>query len=136
MKIKVFLLLLMAQLLVMPAYAEDEAEVAEDEVRYLDIKPAIVTNYGGPGRMSYIKVEVSLQVDSQEEFTTVFHHFPSIRHELVMLFGRQTDESIAIGDPREAIRAEALAKINAIMMEEEEAEMVDDLLFSSFFVQR
>lgn len=136
MKIRVFLLLLMAQLLVMPAYAEDEAEAVEDEVRYLDIKPAIVTNYGGPGRMSYIKVEVSLQVDSQEEFTTVFHHFPSIRHELVMLFGRQTDESIAIGEPREAIRAEALAKINAIMMEEEEAEMVDDLLFSSFFVQR
>ncbi|MEH6357934.1 MAG: flagellar basal body-associated FliL family protein [Pseudomonadales bacterium] len=136
MKIRVFLLLLMAQLLVMPAYAEDEPEVVEDEIRYLDIKPAIVTNYGGPGRMSYIKVEVSLQVDSQEEFTTVFHHFPSIRHELVMLFGQQTDESIAIGEPREAIRAEALAKIRAIMMEEEEAEMVDDLLFSSFFVQR
>ena len=136
MKIRVFLLLLMAQLLVMPTYAEDEAEEVEDEVRYLDIKPAIVTNYGGPGRMSYIKVEVSLQVDSQEEFRTVFHHFPSIRHELVMLFGRQTDGSIAIGEPREAIRAEALAKIKAVMMAEEEAEMVDDLLFSSFFVQR
>ena len=136
MKIKVLLLLLMAQLLVMPAYAADEAEMVEDEVRYLDINPAIVTNYGGSGRMSYIKVEVSLQVGSQEEFATVFHHSPSIRHELVMLFGRQTDESIAIGEPREAVRAEALAKVRAVMMEEEEAEMVDDLLFSSFLVQR
>lgn len=136
MKIRMFLLLLIAQLFLMPAYAEDEVEEGADEIRYLDIKPAIVTNYGGPGRMSYIKVEVSLQVDSQEEFQTVFHHFPSIRHELVMLFGRQTDETVVAGEQREILRAEALAKIQAIMMEEEEANMVDDLLFSSFFVQR
>lgn len=134
MRIQVFLLLFIAQLLTMPAYADDE--VVEDEIRYLDMKPAIVTNYGGAGRMSYIKVEVSLQVDSQEEFTAVFHHFPLIRHELVMLFGHQTDETVAIGDPREAIRTQALAKIKAVMMEEEGDEMVDDLLFSSFFVQR
>lgn len=135
MKIRIFLLLLITQLFVMPAYAEEEV-VEEEEVRYLDMKPAIVTNYGGPGGMSYIKVEVSLQVDSHEEFQKVFHHFPSIRHALIMLLGRQTNETIAAGEPREALRAEALAQIQAIMMVEEEEKMVDDLLFSSFFVQR
>jgi len=135
MKIRVLLLLLLAQLLIMPAQAE-ETEIEEEEVRYLDIKPAIVTNYGGPGRMSYIKVEVSLQVDSHEEFQAVFHHFPSLRHALVMMLGRQTDTSMTAGEAREALRAEALAELKAIMVVEEGEEMIDDLLFSSFFVQR
>jgi len=136
MKIRMLLLFLLAQLLVMPVHAEEDAEVVEEDVRYLDINPAIVTNYGGPGRMSYIKTEVSLEVNSMEEFQVVFHHFPYIRHILVQLMGRQTDESIAAGEARDALRAEALAELRAMMLEEEGDEMIDDLLFSSFFVQR
>ena len=136
MKIRVLLLFLLAQLLVVPAQAEEEAEVVKDEVRYLDIRPAIVTNYGGPGRMSYIKAEVSLEVNSHEEFQMVFHHFPSIRHALVMLLGQQTDESIVAGEARDQLKTQALAELRAIMVAEEGEEMIDDLLFSSFFVQR
>jgi len=139
MKIKILLLFLLAPLLVSPVYAEDEEEgEAVEEVRYLDIKPAVVTNYGGVGRMSYIKAEVSLQVGSQEDFEKVFHHFPSLRHSLVMLLGQQTDATIAAGAPREALRQQVLADMKAIMKEEEEdgEDMIDDVLFSAFFVQR
>jgi len=139
MKIKILLLFLLAPLLASPVYAEDEeeGEVVED-VRYLDIKPAVVTNYGGVGRMSYIKAEVSLQVGSQEDFDAVFHHFPSLRHSLVMLLGQQTDATIAAGAPREALRQQVLADMRAIMAEEEDGgkDMIDDVLFSAFFVQR
>ncbi|EGG98163.1 ABC transporter2C ATP-binding protein [gamma proteobacterium IMCC2047] len=142
MKFKVLWLFLLAPLLAFStvSYAEDEDADAEslEDVRYLDIKPAVVTNYGGVGRMSYIKAEVSLQVGSQEDFQKVFHHFPSLRHSLVMLLGQQTDATIAAGAPREALRQQVLAQMRAIMEEEEEggADMIDDVLFSAFFVQR
>lgn len=138
MKIKVLLLCLLAQMLALPALAEDENEEAEPvaEIRYLDITPAIVTNFGGPGRMKYIKAEVSLQVDSAHEFDTVFHHYPSLRHTLVMLLSRQPDDSIAAGEAKEQLRLAALAELQAVMEAEEGETMIDDLLFSSFFVQR
>jgi len=138
MKFKILLMFLLAPLLVFPVYAADEEETPEEEVRYLDIKPAVVTNYGGVGRMSYIKAEVSLQVGSHEAFQKVFHHFPSLRHSLVMLLGQQTDASIAAGEPREALRQQVLADMKAIMKEEEEdgEGMIEDVLFSAFFVQR
>ena len=86
MKFKVLWLFLLAPLLAFSTVSYAEAEDADaesfEDVRYLDIKPAVVTNYGGVGRMSYIKAEVSLQVGSQEDFQKVFHHFPSLRHSL------------------------------------------------------
>lgn len=142
MKFKILMMFLLAPLLAFStfSYAEDEAAEGEvdDEIRYLDIKPAVVTNYGGVGRMSYIKAEVSLQVSSHENFQKVFHHFPSLRHTLVMLLGQQTDATIAAGAPREALRQQLLAEMKAVMTAEEEGgeEMIDDLLFSAFFVQR
>lgn len=143
MKFRILLMFLLAPLLSFSSlsYAEDEdadAAAIEEDVRYLDIKPAVVTNYGGVGRMSYIKAEVSLQVGSQEEFQKVFHHFPSLRHALVMRLGQQTDATIAAGAAREALRQQVLADMKAIMEEEEEGgeEMIDDVLFSAFFVQR
>jgi len=138
MKFKILLMFLLMPLLASPVYAEDEEGEEEVDVRYLDIKPAVVTNYGGVGRMSYIKAEVSIQVESQDDFEKVFHHFPSLRHSLVMLLGQQTDATIAAGAPREALRQQVLANMKAIMKEEEEdgEEMIDDVLFSAFFIQR
>lgn len=140
MNFRFFSVLLLIPLLMLSghSYAQDEGGVDLDEVRYLDIKPAVVTNYGGVGRMSYIKAEVSLQVTSQQSFQKVFHHFPSLRHALVMLLGQQTDATIAAGAPREALRQQVLAEMRAIMKEEEEGgeNMIDDVLFSAFFVQR
>jgi len=139
MKFKILLMFLLVPLLATPVYAEDEEEgEAVEDVRYLDIKPAVVTNYGGVGRMSYIKAEVSLQVSSHDSFQKVFHHFPSLRHSLVMLLGQQTDATIAAGAAREALRQQVLADMRAVMEEEEEGgeDMIDDVLFSAFFVQR
>ncbi|MEZ5523506.1 MAG: flagellar basal body-associated FliL family protein [Pseudomonadales bacterium] len=135
MKIKILLMFLLAQLLVLPAQAEEEAEETP-EIRYLEIKPAIVTNFGGPGRMKYIKAEVSLQVDSHEEWQAITHHILALRHTLVMLLSRQTDATIAAGEAKEQLRQTALAELQAVMEAEEGEPMIDDLLFSSFFVQR
>ena len=134
MKLKLLFVFLLSAVLTVPAMAEEEVD--EAEVRYVDLTPPLVTNYGGPGRMKYIKAEISLRVDSQDAFRAVVHHVPSLRHALVMLLTRQTDESVGSTEAKEVLRVAALEELQAVMTAEEGDPMIKDLLFSTFFVQK
>ncbi len=134
MKLKFLLMILLSALLTVPAMAEEEVD--EQEVRYVDLTPPLVTNYGGPGRMKYIKAEVSLRVHSQDDFRAVVHHAPSLRHAMVMLLSRQTDESVEGSQAKEQLRVSALEELQAVMQAEEGATMIEDILFSTFFIQK
>ena len=134
MNLKLLLTILLSAVLTVPAMAEEEVD--EAEVRYVDLTPPLVTNYGGPGRMKYIKAEISLRVDSQDAFRAVVHHVPSLRHAMVMLLTRQTDESVGSSEAKEQLRIAALEALQAVMTAEEGDPMIKDLLFSTFFVQK
>jgi flagellar FliL protein len=134
MNLKFLLMILLSALLTVPAMAEEE--VNTKEVRYVGLTPALVTNYGGPGRMKYIKAEISLRVNSQDAFRAVKHHLPSLRHTLVMLLSRQTDDTVESSDAKEHLRGSALEELQAVMQAEEGAAMIEDVLFSTFFVQK
>lgn len=119
-----------------PPPAADDAAAAE--VRYVPLQPSFVANFGdaGDGRLSYIKADVSLRVSGQEGVTVARYHLPALRNALVLLFSSQDHASMASGDGRESLRAEALARIRAILEAEEGEPYVEDVLFTNFFVQR
>ncbi|HSB96408.1 MAG TPA: flagellar basal body-associated FliL family protein, partial [Spongiibacteraceae bacterium] len=74
---------------------------------YLDLKPAIITNFGGVGPIHFLKAEIALRVGkNQETGVVVQHHIPQIRHTLVMLLSRQTDETLSTMQGKEQIRQE------------------------------
>ena len=123
-------------ILSLPALAQEEEGENSDEVRYFDMTPALVTNYGGPGRMKYIKAEISIRVDSADAYRAVTHHHPSLRHAMIMLLSRQTDDSIATAEAKETLRVAALEELRGVMESEEGDPMIEDILFSSFFVQK
>lgn len=120
--------------------AEHESKKEEGAAgtgEYLDIKPALITNYGGPGPIHFIKAEIALRVGKDpEESIKVAHHMPQIRHELVMLFSRQTEDSIATMEGKEQLRKDALTAVQKIITAEEGKPIVTDLLFNNFIVQR
>ena len=62
MKFRILMMFLLAPLLAFSSltYAEDEESegVSDEDVRYLDIKPAVVTNYGGVGRMIFKRFSI------------------------------------------------------------------------------
>lgn len=128
------------------AFAEEEAPPPEGEdgevpasatVIYLPLKPAFVVNYGGPGRLKYIKAEVSVRLDSPTAANAVRHHLPYIRNNLVMLFASQTDESVASQAGKEALRQDALSEIRKIVFEEDGLESgVVDVFFNTLIVQK
>ena len=75
--------------------ANAQEEGAAPAAIYLPLKPAFVVNYGGVGRLKYLKAEISVRVDSTEVANALRHHMPFARNNLVLLFTAQTEETIS-----------------------------------------
>lgn len=104
---------------------------------YLELKPAIITNFGGVGQIHFLKAEIALRVGKDPQTgMAVQHHLPQIRHTLVMLLARQTDETLSTMQGKEQIRQDALASVQKVLQDEEGKPLVEDLLFNNLIVQR
>ncbi len=113
--------------------AEEEAE--QNEVRYVDLTPSLVTNFSSMGRLKFLRAEISLRVDSQEAMRSVSYHLPALRHVLIMLLSKQTDEALSSAEGKEQLRQEALVAVQEVMEHEEGQKYIKDILFSSLYVQ-
>ncbi|WP_121495352.1 flagellar basal body-associated FliL family protein [Teredinibacter purpureus] len=119
-----------------PPAEGEEAAPAPPKAIYLPLKPSFVVNYGGAGRLKYIKAEVSVRLDSSEAANAVRHHMPYIRNNLVMLFASQTDESLTSQAGKEALRQDALTEVRKVILDEDGLEGVTDLFFNTLIVQK
>jgi len=106
------LVLMSALGIVLPVLAEGGGEALKEGINYIAIKPALVVNYGGPGRVKYIKAEISLRTEDAKAAEEVTHHMPLIRDTLIMLISSVTDEQMSTGEGKEKMRQEALVKVN------------------------
>jgi flagellar FliL protein len=116
--------------------ADKGAPVINPGAIYVPLKPAFVVNYGGPGRLKYLKADISLRVGDAQSANSVRHHMPYIRNNLVMLFSAQTDESIGSQEGKEALRREALQEVRNVLLQEEGHEDVVDLYFNEFLINK
>ncbi|MCX4027109.1 flagellar basal body-associated protein FliL [Endozoicomonas sp. SM1973] len=106
-------------------------------VEYIELKPSFVVNYGEiKNRLKYLKADISVRVYGKDAVTKVEQHMPLLRDGLVLLFSRQLDKDISNAEGKESLRQEALKIIQDRLKEEEGKPIVDDLLFTSFVVQR
>lgn len=115
---------------------EGDAAAPNAGAIYVPLKPALVVNYGGPGRLKYIKADISVRLQNPEAANSVRHHMPYIRNNLVMLFSAQTDESIASQEGKEALRREALEEVRNVILQEDQQDGVIDLYFNVFLIQK
>lgn len=115
---------------------EDETEPAI--TLYVEMGKPFITHIGKPAStLAYLKANVSLRVSSDAAQTALVTHMPRLRHELVMLFGEQSDVSnLASTQAQEALRAEARARINTVLTDQQTGNEVQDVLFTTFVVQR
>jgi flagellar FliL protein len=111
------------------------AEEEKVSISYLEITPSIVTNYGGVGDLRYFKSDISLRVVSEDE-EKVTWHLPYIRSELVSLFSRQDEVALTTREGKEGLRQKALKAVQKVLLEEEGGELVEDLLFTNFVIQK
>jgi flagellar protein FliL len=111
------------------------AEVERIGAIYVPFKPAFVVNYGGPGRLKYIKTDISVRVQNNKTATAVQRHMPYLRNNIVMLLSAQTEEAVSSQEGKDALRKNALAKVRDLIHAEEKLDGVIDLYFTTFLVQ-
>lgn len=115
---------------------EGESEKTASASEYLEIKPALITNYGGAGPIHFLKAELTLRLSKDPDASQLtMRHMPHIRHDLIMLFSRQNEDNLATMQGKEELRQEALAAVQKVLQSEENKKLVDDLLFTNFVIQ-
>lgn len=113
---------------------EDEQMITESI--YVAIEPALVTNYGGPGRLRYMSVELSLRVSGVEGEQSVKHHMPAIKDAVLNLFAIQSNETIDTAEGKDILRQRSFDAVTAMLAEEDKQSLLEDILFTSFVVYR
>lgn len=124
-----------------PEGEQSEAQEEENEARvtdYIEMKPPFVTHVGEPSvNLVYLKAAVTLRASKESTRPAVETHMPKLRHELIMLFGEQTNvDSLASNTGQNELRKKALERINQVLEEQQTGESISDVLFTEFVVQR
>lgn len=128
---------LMSPLVILALPVSAQNDTAANAPTYIPLAPPFVVNYGGVGRLKYLKAEISVRVDDPAAAHAVRHHMPLIRNNLVMLFSRQSEEDVKTQDGKERLRQTALAEINALIAAEDGAGInVADLFFNNLIIQQ
>lgn len=131
-----WLLALTLLLLSATAMAQQDTE-EEDSQLYIPLAESLVVNYGGAGRLKYLRADVSIRIGESQDASVIRHHMPLIRHTLVMLLSRQDEEAVNTQSGREKIRQLALSEVNEVLAQEEgRDDIARDLLFNHFVVQQ
>jgi len=145
------LMTLLLTLMAGPALADEAGATAAEETEqvigeaeapgvtdYIAMNPPFVTHVGKSGnRIIYLKASVSLRASSANVRPAVEAHMPRLRHELVMLFGEQTDiDQLTSTEGQQLLREEAKNRINQVLEEQQTGESITGVLFTEFVVQK
>jgi len=126
-----------------PTFAQDESSAEEgssppilERPIYVPVKPAFVVNYGGEGKLKYMKLEISLRVLDTKSSNAARHHMPLIRDYLVTTFSRLRDEDVDSQEAKEQVRLSALEGIQELLEKEDGEQGIIGLYFNNFVIQR
>jgi len=131
------LLLLSAALLVsvnIPAASEaKQEEKKKAPPLYYKLSPSLIANVHG--KASYVRCNVQLMTRDEEHLEKITHHTPALRHELLLLLGDQDGQKLKAPKGKEKLRKAALKGVRKTMESITGDPMVEDLYFTSYFVQ-
>ncbi|MBR9912181.1 MAG: flagellar basal body rod protein [Gammaproteobacteria bacterium] len=134
---KNFWLLPLLLLLAAGLSAQEEGDSSDaGRAIYIPLKPPFVVNYGGPGRLRYMKVEVSVRLANPGAANSIRHHMPYIRNDLILLFSRQNEETLDTVEGKEQLRQQAKAAVERILKEEDDEDGLMDLYFNQMVLQK
>jgi flagellar protein FliL len=102
--------------LALPSWASGGgAKALPEGVNYIAVSPPLIVNYGGPGKMRYIKAELSIRAENSHDATEITHHLPLVRDRLITILSAQTEEEISTPQGKENLRLLALGEINKVI---------------------
>lgn len=134
--LRFFPALLLGLLLAGSALAQDDP-APKTEALYVPLVPPFVVNYGGVGKLRYLKAEMTVRVNSLDAASRLRHHMPAVRDRLVTLLSAQDALVIDTQEGKAQLRQDALTEVRQVIELEEGGESgVVDVFFDNLVVQR
>ena len=117
------------------ASAKKEAAPPADGVQYYALAPALISNVQAPGKPRFLRCEVQYQSGKPDAVAKLNLHGPALRHALLLLLVEQDAASLQTPAGRDQLRQAALATSRAVLEAQTGDTWIDDLYFTSFYVQ-
>jgi len=130
-----YLLLALSWLLLLPTQSLAQSPEPSGDVYYLQLSPGFVTNYGGPGRLKYLKADITLELGSARAHQAVEQHLPLVRNTIVLNLARQSENNVVTARGQERIRMDLKEALNRVLTEEVGAPVVSEVLLTNFIYQ-
>jgi flagellar FliL protein len=130
---------LLSVMLILPCYTYAEEETGTSEAsapaktNYLFLDPAIVVNLKSGG--SFCRIDVQVMTLDEKEIENIKLHAAAIRHALILLLSEQKGKELKTPEGQEAFRRAATATAQKVIQELTGTASIEDLFFTSFFVQ-
>ncbi len=112
-----------------------EVDVSQLPAQYVYLKPEFISNYIIDGRSRYMKVEVAAMTRDDEVVVAMEQHMPTVRNQLVMLFGSTDYDALKTHEGKLALQQAALSEVQGVMKKELGKEGVEQILFMDFVLQ-
>ncbi|MGM8227505.1 flagellar basal body-associated FliL family protein [Cellvibrio sp. ARAG 10.3] len=117
------------------AEAASEAEPTKQPAIYYPLSPAFVVNFEDRGRSRFLQAELTLLLRDPDVPKALDMHMPAIRNALVMLLSGQSFETLQTAEGKEALREQALVKIQEVLQQEIGKPGIEQVLFVNFVMQ-
>lgn len=114
-----------------PAGEEKEQQPAI----YHPMDPVFVVNLPEGSSAKLLQAGVQVMAREQETIDFVQHNDPMIRHNLLNLFGSQSDQELSTRKGKDKLQAEVIKRLNQIIREQGGSGKVEAVYFTSFVMQ-
>jgi len=119
-----------------PATTSDDAtDYTSAPAIYYPLTPAFVVNFKQNGRTRFLQVDLTLLLRNENILPALNTHMPLIRNQLVMLLSSQEFETLQTSEGKEALRQQALAKVQDVLRGEMVKPDIEQVLYTSFVMQ-
>lgn len=135
MRFSALLVVLALMLFATPSVVVAKDETSLPDVQYVPLQPAFVTNYGGPGRLKYLKADMTLMVDGLLAQEIVEQQLPLVRNTIVLILSRQSENNVVTSAGQERIRQQLLQNLQEALTREVGQPLVHEVLFTNFIYQ-
>jgi flagellar FliL protein len=110
-------------------------EKDDGKPKYIDIKPALVSNFVAD-KIRFVKAEVVLKVKDMKHVEMVLTQMPLIKHQLLFMLASQQEETLVSPDGQANLKVQALEELNTTLEEElGESPEIMEVLFTGFLVE-
>lgn len=110
-------------------------EALPEEVYYYNVQPEFVVNFQGKTRLKFLMIEMVVASHDEQVPVILSDHDPELRNSILMLLAEQESELLKTPEGKQALRDEALVRIDEIVGRHYKTEKVHDVFITRLVMQ-